>query len=690
MTVTTVFSSAIALLSSDFISNYSGSDLDALLTKLRRHSGIKIVKSTKSIRIAGKWTSVLEAHAILRDSISKAKSIFDGDRSKLNERNEIIKNISNAKEGYRSTTRSDEISNILELQKPENKQALEEEIERQAPTGYTAEDFRSRNANSTPRSEEYNCILKDINRSIKSVKSETSFEKQKKNIILDHTYFKYSNECEKYTAVNGDVITSYDYNNTGSVLDNLAKENTQSASLGDENGQLLCNQTQTERTATVMGPVGLAIRDPVSTPTQVSASKTSLLSSGSHTKNTNGVDMIIKNQKKSSAMSQSFERPSKTSFEEIQTINYSGTFPSEVCGFVDESESQIKQPRVKQDGVRIKCDDCDKNFGSKSDLKQHRINEHKNGEWKSIPNTSGSLPCFKCDYIGKSRDRIREHWIRAHCRRFKCNDCGKFFGQKTDLKRHRQAVHVPGRVCKYCDKSYKTKTGYNVHLAYQHGDGINHLYTCDTCNKRHTSVKNIASHIEKDHLGIIPVGTFLCHVCGKKYRRKQAYDVHMDVHSDVKLYQCDTCKKRFATKHGYQEHIVIHTDRVKHKCEICGKAYFTKRSLRLHKNVSHGEGQRHSFQCEICDKKYISNYRLRMHQKIHAKSRDHVCNICGKDFTQLTSLQRHQRIHSDDKPYSCSFCRKTSTDVSVIRRHVMLVHKKDPETWQEFVEKSVN
>lgn len=457
--------------------------------------------------------------------------------------------------------------------------------------------------------------------------------------------------------------------------------------------EVICHQTQTERTVTAMEPVESVVKGPVLTPTQF---VWKVSSSGRHTHNTIRTDIIDKDQKMSSERSKTFEGPSKTSFKGIQTLNNSGTFPSGGCGSVSGSKFQMIQQRVKQDGIRLKCGQCDKHFGCENDLNEHRKNEHNllkpvhtNSECKSISQTVETFLCHECDYIGKSGQDIREHWIRTHCQVFKCNDCGKFFGENAELEKHRQRVHAPARMCEYCDKSFKTKGSYNSHLASHHRDEISQLYTCDTCNTRRASMKNIVSHIEKVHLGIISAGEILCDICGKNFLTKQSYDKHKDIHSDVKLYQCDTCKKRFSTKHGYQEHIVVHTDRVKHKCDICGKAYFDKRYLRQHKNASHSDEQRRIFQCKICGRKCINYSRLRIHQKIHAKSRNHVCNICGKDFTQVTSLQRHQRVHSDDKPYSCSFCRKTSTDVSVIRRHVMLVHKQDPKTWQESVVKSM-
>ena len=691
MAVTAVFSSATALLSSDFISNFPESDLDALLTKLRWDIGIEIITNTESISIAGKWTSVLEAHAILRESISKTQSIFDAEISKSNERNDIIRDISNKKE--RSTTwLENEISDILELQK--HQQALEVQIENHAPSDFTAKDFSSGNeessSNNTQRRGENCFILKDIDRSLKYINTETYLEKQKKDTVLDHTCFKYSNECEKNSVVTGDSITSCNGNREDLILENSAKEITQSAFLGDENDQVLCHQTQTERTATAMEPVGSVIKGPFPTSDQF---VWNVSASGSYTRNTIHTDTIHKDQKKSPGRNKTFEGPNNMSFKEIRTINNFGTFPIGGCGSV--GESQIRQQRVKQDGIILICDQCDRNFCKENDLNEHRKNEHnllpvhESSRCKSISQTVGTFLCHECDYIGKSEQHIREHWVRAHCQVFKCTDCGKLFGQNAELEKHRQRVHDPARVCEYCDKSFRQKGSYNSHLASHHKDEISQLYTCDTCNIRRASMINLVSHIEKVHLGIIPARKILCDICGKNFLTKQSYDKHKNIHSDVKLYQCNTCKKRFSTKQGYQDHIVTHTDRVKHKCEICSKAYFDKRYLQLHKNASHNDGQRHSFQCKICGRKCLSYSGLRTHQKIHANLRDHVCNICGKDFTHVTSLQRHQRIHSDDKPYSCSFCKKTSTDVSVIRRHVMIVHKKDPQTWQEAVVKSL-
>lgn len=65
--------------------------------------------------------------------------------------------------------------------------------------------------------------------------------------------------------------------------------------------------------------------------------------------------------------------------------------------------------------------------------------------------------------------------------------------------------------------------------------------------------------------------TYTCHLCPKRFLRKEHLMLHLNAHKKNKSYQCDSCLKKFNLKHNLLRHQLIHDDKKNFACEVCGK-----------------------------------------------------------------------------------------------------------------------
>ncbi|KAH3818723.1 zinc finger protein 181-like [Dreissena polymorpha] len=260
-----------------------------------------------------------------------------------------------------------------------------------------------------------------------------------------------------------------------------------------------------------------------------------------------------------------------------------------------------------------------------------------------------SYECTECNYRSLNKKYFMRHKQRMHNFTLKCDECGRVFGLKTDLRRHISCVHrEPSFFCEVCQLHFKFRKSYVSHMKTHDSNYVKPEYPCEKCEKTYDTICGLTKHVNAHHLGI----------------KKESY-------------VCPTCGKLFTQRHSYIEHANVHAGIKPYVCNECGKAFSYNSSLREHKNLHDSEQKKH--ECEICKKTFAQRTGLHMHLKTHKNTRDYICQICGKGFTQKQALHRHERIHNGDKPFQCTLCQRMFSDSSILRRHMILLHKRDPK-----------
>lgn len=87
------------------------------------------------------------------------------------------------------------------------------------------------------------------------------------------------------------------------------------------------------------------------------------------------------------------------------------------------------------------------------------------------------IPCSHkgCKRIFTNPYNMKRHLKRVHSevKNFQCNDCGRFFAIKTEMKHHMKShdrVKYPKKTfkCKFCDKTYKCQKSVDIHERSAH------------------------------------------------------------------------------------------------------------------------------------------------------------------------------------------------------------------------------
>ena len=173
---------------------------------------------------------------------------------------------------------------------------------------------------------------------------------------------------------------------------------------------------------------------------------------------------------------------------------------------------------------------------------------------------------------------------------------------------------------------------------------------CDQQNSEHSNLKKIE-----------------CQQCGKKFKSKYGFEIHMKRHNQQFDHKCSSCGAAFMTSSHLSVHrLARHTDGHRFTCIECGKGFKSKGSLKTHKSVHAGE---RNHQCRFCDDKFRNEWHQKSHERIHTDVKKHLCTICLKLFMRKPDLTVHMKMHLNQKEHVCEVCKKAFIRFAGLRRH---------------------
>ena len=261
--------------------------------------------------------------------------------------------------------------------------------------------------------------------------------------------------------------------------------------------------------------------------------------------------------------------------------------------------------------------------------------------------------CGVCQKSSRTKLLLYQHSF-THTKPFKCEECGKSFAGKRQLKNHvtNNTCTKPNVerefICGFCNICFRTKVEWHRHTL--------------------THTKPLK-----------------CEVCSKGFARKDDLKNHMASHSGIKLYNCDMCGKSYSCVSNLRRHKLIHTGEVMVECTICVQKFANKITLEQHNARFHGGDakilkklpyKKNDCICKFCSQQFKTSMEKSLHiKKEHPSEVPFLCQFCDEGFMKKPNLEQHEKIkHRQEKTHKCDLCEKAFSYRYMLVDHVSKVH----------------
>lgn len=319
---------------------------------------------------------------------------------------------------------------------------------------------------------------------------------------------------------------------------------------------------------------------------------------------------------------------------------------------------------------------CTQQLRTRQDVKEecsaaNKIKHKETYKKRTRYNALGPFKCSECGKESSCQSALIAH-MRYHTdeKPFPCSNCEKKYRDQGSLKRHVERNHYTGVrernfICENCGKGFFSKHDVKIHMRVHTGETP---YACSECPKQFTQASALLRH-KKHHSGEKP---HICTTCTKRFGTKEQLRKHMSVHTDDKNYSCSICNLRLKYRNNLNKHMLLHSAPKSFVCNYCGQTFNQKGNLKTHIDRKHSNK---SGYCNDCCKD-VSN--IEAHMWMHTGQRPLKCEQCSSSFYKLNSLVRHINYrHKNPDKFKCMFegCAMTFPSRPMLDFHTAKLHE---------------
>ncbi|KAG7475051.1 MDS1 and EVI1 complex locus isoform X1 [Solea senegalensis] len=209
-------------------------------------------------------------------------------------------------------------------------------------------------------------------------------------------------------------------------------------------------------------------------------------------------------------------------------------------------------------------------------------------------------------------------------------------------------------ICKECGKRFTRRETFNLHRHFHaHEDELTPL-TCKECGLTFQHRSSLIKH-RNEH----------------KQKEEELVVPKKEVQTKEEgSFECAECGRIFSTVVKLRDHNCSSTVDKPYHCPLCRQDFQFKFSVTRHM-VTHS--QERMFTCQECDHKFPDATTLRYHQRCHSALKPFECPECGMVFKHFSVMEDHRRKHADNtRLHLCTICGKTFKYGSLLHQHQYL------------------
>lgn len=206
-----------------------------------------------------------------------------------------------------------------------------------------------------------------------------------------------------------------------------------------------------------------------------------------------------------------------------------------------------------RDAFLMMCGNCGTVFESHEQLKDHILMYSKGVKKRTVKreNVDTDLKCQHCNKEFKSRSNLQQHKLVHTNRRrdFSCHVCGKMFFTKGTLSTH-MTTHEDTKPfkCEFCPMAFRARGNLQSHISLHSGAKP---FVCEQCGKSFRVKRHLKSH-SIVHTDLMP---YICDYCHKAFRFKTRLNLHLRQHTGAKPYKCIYCEREFTNGSNFKKHM---------------------------------------------------------------------------------------------------------------------------------------